>query len=1116
MSRGMTHSFFFANRLGRLRQWPWLCGLLSLLLVRAALGTDAAYTNNAFVEYYEDGNPVDTIIIPSDFNPMIDAFNFVNNGTFIIDEFNSTYQTRNTTNYINNSLMEGYGGFWFDRHTTGTIPDLWATSFYNPGEIDCQYTLKVWATNIVSPGTLSVSSSTLGLMQLYGNNVDLSRSTISMSGGGQFNGQIFYFYPTVGLITNFWSPSVNLAMPYPYTPPFQVPPYGYDQLQLLNPTVYAYDTGMANSNRMVQVVYISQPNPAIANNVSFDPTPNVGGITVQFSGAYMDPATALLTTNYLVIFDNFGETTNLQVVGVAPFSFPVNYSIFESGPAILTPPPPVGLPPGIYGNVSVTNAYSFVMAQLAPTTVSTNNIANGAITNLPARVQIMAGNDLDLTLAIISGANYMSLTSTNQFQGNSGAIIVTPFADINLGVTNGYLTITNLLASAIPVWDGEIYLWSARWQYVDATGGTNSFHVLFVDSLSLSASASAQVQDLILHATNSLVISDVFNVMRTLSIDARNLTLTTNGYGNGAASPEGELNLTADSIFWASSLRFLRNLTNNGAIRTMNLTYFGSSDTPTYTTNTTPAIAATGTLSETASNGNVPAINTATIGTYTYVFVSNITNTVPNQIKIAATFDGSMSNLIAAINHAAGSGTGYSTNVTTNTFVTAGLLTNHSFTVTARTAGTNGNSIVTTTSTTNLTWGLGTLSGGVDAATNVVRAGGPYSAFVNHGLVSNQAGSTFIYADYFENSGSFANTVLGSFNLQSLNTVLTNGSIIAGGDVSITTGSLMTSNLVMQAGRSLTLQATNLLTDSFFLTNGFYPNTTNLNFWSVGGTSLVGLNLPIKPLVGDLLGTTIFMTAPPPNKQVVNTWAATNYGVSTAGYTNNVAIGHLILDALGTSSSFKFAGTGTSNAMYVDYLELRDQATNRDGSGNFTALSINNNMVIYYASAFMNGLSIADKMNHKNGDRLRWVPEYVGYFSFTNIVYPDGTTNTMNISLAQSTTLDSDGDGIANALDPTPLFVSSQLDFTLQLTNNPSPTVLIKWHSIPSATNILLFRTNLMPSFTWQVLTNFISPSLVPPAGGWPITNTVPDRATNSARFYRVRVDPNTTSEYGP
>src|ERR1019366_5801967 len=432
-----------------------------------------------------------------------------------------------TTNFINNGLMEsglmrGYGGFWFDRHITGTIPDLWATSFYNPGEIDCINTLKVWATNIVSPGTLSVSSSTLGLMQLYGNNVDLSRSTISMS-GGQSSGQIFYFYPTVGLITNFWSPSVNLdlAMPNPYTPLFQVPPYGYDQLPLLKPTVYANDTGMANSNRMVQVVYISQPNPAIANNVSFDPTPNVGGITVQFSGAYMDPATALLTTNYLVIFDNFGERTNLQIVGAAPFSLPVNYSIFESGsPAILTPPPPVGLPPGIYGNVSVTNAYSFVMAQLAPTTVSTNNIANGAITNLPARVQIMAGSDLDLTLASISGANYMSLTSTHQFQGNNGAIIVTPFADINLGVTNGYLTITNLLASAIPVWDGEIFLWSAGWQYVDATGGTNSFHVLFVDSTSLSASASAQVQDLILHATNSLVISDAFNVMRTLSIDA--------------------------------------------------------------------------------------------------------------------------------------------------------------------------------------------------------------------------------------------------------------------------------------------------------------------------------------------------------------------------------------------------------------------------------------------------------------------------------------------------------------------------------------------------------------------------------------------------------------------
>ena len=65
--------------------------------------------------------------------------------------------------------------------------------------------------------------------------------------------------------------------------------------------------------------------------------------------------------------------------------------------------------------------------------------------------------------------------------------------------------------------------------------------------------------------------------------------------------------------------------------------------------------------------------------------------------------------------------------------------------------------------------------------------------------------------------------------------MLTNGSITAGGDVSITTGSLMASNLMLQAGRSLTLQVTNLLTDI---------GVANGNIWFVGGGSLVGLNLP--------------------------------------------------------------------------------------------------------------------------------------------------------------------------------------------------------------------------------------------------------------------------------
>ncbi len=78
-------------------------------------------------------------------------------------------------------------------------------------------------------------------------------------------------------------------------------------------------------------------------------------------------------------------------------------------------------------------------------------------------------------------------------------------------------------------------------------------------------------------------------------------------------------------------------------------------------------------------------------------------------------------------------------------------------------------------------------------------------------MISDQ-GST-IYANNFLSSGIISNGA-GSFLLQSLATVLTNGAIAAGGDVSITTASLVTSNLMLQAGRALTLQVTNFLTDN--------------------------------------------------------------------------------------------------------------------------------------------------------------------------------------------------------------------------------------------------------------------------------------------------------------
>jgi hypothetical protein len=513
-------------------------------------------------------------------------------------------------------------------------------------------------------------------------------------------------------------------------------------------------------------------------------------------------------------------------------------------------------------------------------------------------------------------------------------------------------------------------------------------------------------------------------------------------------------------------------------------------------------VAATGKLSQSGAL-NVTNNDKVTIGLSQYTFVKSLVNGATNQIKVATTFDGSMSNFIAAINHTSGSGTTYSTGTKTNSQVKAGSLASHAFTVTAISSGTAGNSIVTTTTSTHLTWnGHGTLTGGVNfvaGSTNVVTF--PYDTFINNGLVSD-FGST-IYASYFENSGTITNGAAGSFILQSQTAVLTNGAIYAGGDISITADSLVASNVTLSAGRSLTLQVTNLLTDE---------DATNGNFWSVGGASSVGIKLPIKPPTGDLRFTTITNTALA-NKNVVNTWAGQDRGVSVSGYTNNEAIGRLILDAFTNpppNTVFTFNGTGTSNALYVDYLGFLDQATNRDASGNVSLLLINTNLVIYYAQAVMNGVSVAEKINHKNNDRLRWVAAYAGNYSSTNIVYA-GVTNTVNAALAQSTDIDSDQDGSANAFDPTPFFGYTNVNLTMTLTNVPPLEVLLTWQTIPSATNTVLYTTNC--ATPWMVLTNFTTPEAPPYA---PITTSLYDLTYPMPRFYKVRVCPNSVLFYGP
>jgi len=94
-------------------------------------------------------------------------------------------------------------------------------------------------------------------------------------------------------------------------------------------------------------------------------------------------------------------------------------------------------------------------------------------------------------------------------------------------------------------------------------------------------------------------------------------------------------------------------------------------------------------------------------------------DSIENEVSlVGADADVVMGNLIAAINGAAGAGTKYSTATVASTEVTAGALAAHAFTVTAILAGTAGNSLAKTESSTHLDWdGAGAvLTGGVAAS----------------------------------------------------------------------------------------------------------------------------------------------------------------------------------------------------------------------------------------------------------------------------------------------------------------------------------------------------------------------------------------------------------------
>ena len=121
-------------------------------------------------------------------------------------------------------------------------------------------------------------------------------------------------------------------------------------------------------------------------------------------------------------------------------------------------------------------------------------------------------------------------------------------------------------------------------------------------------------------------------------------------------------------------------------------------------------VKATGVLTLTGQPLNT---ETVTLGTKVYTFQTVLTN-VDGNVLIGTDPGDSLDNLIAAITLGAGAGTKYAAATTLHPSVTAAAGAGDTMDVTAKSAGTPGNSIATTEALTNGSFGGATLSGGTN------------------------------------------------------------------------------------------------------------------------------------------------------------------------------------------------------------------------------------------------------------------------------------------------------------------------------------------------------------------------------------------------------------------
>ncbi len=950
-----------------------LSGLLSLALTPFASSVAApapVFINNGSIDL--------------SLAPPIDAITFINNGSITASTVSFAYRTSDTLNYTNTGSITASPGWWFvDSPASVGVPKPSANFFNdNNGTVDCSSVLLIEATNIVNQGQFTVG--TLGLIELDGKNVDLAQSVFE--------------------VTGFTGPN----------DPGSASSYGVNTNQFI-PANGVYDLYWAatnfDNNNPLNSRSIWDGNVASAPNVPFTPGTSSGAI----SGFSLDPSilvsdsysnaisfgTVVLTNQSLLPYATLRLVTNLNKGAVF-----VNAASFLAVQTRFTGP-------GVSNFDDIHVLLSTPVTDAVTKTVSTNYIFfQDNLGNATSRGLLVN----ESTLNTFRPTNYyvdrqphndIFIFQTNIFNFVSNGVVVTvtnvirPIGFVGLGKpeTNFFLDSGNIFRYPASIVSDIV-------SNAIVTGGSYSAYSAFFDNLALrpplvggssisNLPGSIQISAMTLNLDHARLRAEGLIAIRAANlisstnavIDCENLT-----YEIGSGS--GELavrNLVQPSV---ARLR--------GSIRAWSANWTNTVEVV-ITNNYEPVV-----VGNVTNVVQTPLTNDISMGYHVLILdATGLVNTLPVSVYdlIMHSSHISIEDDVTLLQSLLIDGRSFTINgslTIPGTFPAGNPITGVRFPGLPLQdwVATNAPGLLFFTNN-------GTLSIFNNAHFGDDRPF-PYLAFVNSGFI--RANSLKVNSLYFDNPGILYSQQGATF-IQCLDAILPNSGIIFSTSLlQLTANNLTMNGYRLSAADALTLYVTNTLSDGG-------PGSANLI------QAQNGVNLPIKPRTGDFMGSTVQSIAPTTtDKTIHHLWAAEDRGPTTAGYTNNAAIGQLVLSASNTVSSFQFTGTagpGVTNGLYVDLLDLTSL-----GQRFLTGLKIDPNLVLYYAAVRVptnivfpepDSLKLPEEfLDGKLNGHLRWVRTFAGPNSSTT-VFVDGQPIQVNSALRNSQLIDSNSNGIPNA-----------------------------------------------------------------------------------------------------